>query len=57
MDCSIAPLTEPDVRARIRLFGLVHQRSSKSWYDACGVLSSSHRVFSEMSRPTNQDGG
>jgi len=57
MDCSIAPLTEPDVRARIRLFGLVHQRSSKSWYDACGVLSSSDRVFSEMSRPTNQDGG
>jgi hypothetical protein len=57
MDCSIAPLTEPDVRDRIRLFGLFHQRASTSWFDACGELSSCQRVFSETSRPSNQDGG
>ena len=57
MDCSTAPLTEPDMRARIRLFGSVDQRASESWSDACGGLSSSQRVFSETSRPVNQDGG
>ena len=57
MDRSTAPLTEPDARARIRLFGLIDQRASKSWSDACGVLSSSQRVLSETSRPANQDGG
>ena len=57
MDCSTAPLTEPDMRARIRLFGLVHQKASESWSDACGGLSSDQRAFSEVSRPANQDGG
>ena len=57
MDCSTAPLTEPDMRARIRLFGLVHQKASESWSDACGGLNSAHRALSETSRPTNQDGG
>ena len=55
MDCSIAPLTEPDMRARIRLFGSIDHRASESWSDACGVLS--QRVLSEMSRPVNQDRG
>ena len=40
---------------RIRLFGLVHQNASSSWADTCGVLSSSHRVFSDTSRPVNQE--
>ena len=57
MDFSTAPLTEPDMRARIRLFGSIDHRASESWSDACGVLSSSQRVFSETSRPVNQDGG
>ena len=37
-DCSLAPLTEPDMRARIRLFGLIYQNSSDSWSDAGGRL-------------------
>ena len=57
MDCSTAPLTEPDMRARIRHFGSVHQKASESWSDACGELSSDHRIFSDVSRPANQDGG
>ncbi len=57
MDYSTAPLTEPDLRARIRLFGLVHQKASESWSDACGALSSDQRVFSDTNRPANQDGG
>ena len=57
MDFSTAPLTEPDMRARIRLFGSIDHRASESWSDACGVLGSSQRVFSETSRPVNQDGG
>ena len=57
MDYSTAPLTEPDLRARIRLFGLVHQKASESWSDACGGLSSDQRVFSDTNRPANQDGG
>jgi hypothetical protein len=57
MDFSTAPLTEPDMRARIRLFGSIDHRASKSWSDAWGVLSSSQRVLSETSRPVNQDGG
>ena len=57
MDCSIAPLTEPDLRARIRLFGLVHQRSSTSWSDTCGGLSRCQRSFSATSRPVNHEGG
>jgi hypothetical protein len=57
MDCSAAPLTEPDLRARIRLFGSIDHSSSESSCDACGVLSSSQRVLSEVSRPANQDGG
>lgn len=57
MDCSTAPLTEPDLRARIRLFGSIDHSASESWCDACGVLSSSQRVLSETSRPLNQDGG
>ena len=31
MDCSTAPLTEPDMRARIRLFGSIDHRASESW--------------------------
>ncbi len=57
MDCSTAPLTEPDLRARIRLFGSIDHSASESWCDACGVFSSSQRVLSETSRPMNQDGG
>ena len=57
MDYSTAPLTEPDLRARIRLFGLVHQKASESWSDACGELSSDQRVFSDTNRPANQDSG
>ncbi len=57
MGCSTAPLTEPDMRARIRLFGSVHQRASMSWSDACRGLSSSHLTFNEVSRPLIQDGG
>ena len=30
---------------------------SSSWADTCGVLSSSHRVFSDTSRPVNQETG
>jgi len=41
MDFSTAPLTEPDMRARIRLFGSIDHRASESWSDACEVLSSS----------------
>jgi hypothetical protein len=29
-------LTEPDMRARIRLFGLIDQNASESWVDTCG---------------------
>jgi hypothetical protein len=29
-------LTEPDIRARIRLFGLIDQNTSSSWVDTCG---------------------
>ena len=54
---SAEPLTEPDMRARIRLFGSIDHRASESWSDACEVLSSSQRVLSETSRPVNQDGG
>ena len=36
---------------------LVHQNASSSWADTCGVLSSSHRVFSDTSRPVNQETG
>ena len=57
MDFSTAPLTEPDMRARIRLFGSIDHSASESWADACGVLSSSQRTFSETSRLVNQDGG
>ena len=57
MDFSTAPLTEPDMPARIRLFGSIDHSASKSWPDACEVLSSSQRVLSETSRPVNQDGG
>jgi hypothetical protein len=63
MDCSTAPLTEPDLRARIRLFGLIDHSASESWCDACGTLSSSQRVLSEIrtagrlaSRPAGWDG-
>ncbi len=44
MDCSTAPLTEPDLRARIGLFGSIDHRASESWSDACEVLSSSQRT-------------
>jgi hypothetical protein len=57
MDCSTAPLAEPDLRARIRLFGSIDHSASQSWADACGVLRSSQRILSEISRPANQDGG
>jgi hypothetical protein len=57
MDRFIAPPTEPDLRARIRLFGSIDHSASESWYDACEVLSSSQRALSETRRPMNQDGG
>src|SRR5580704_9380984 len=55
-NCSPAPLTEPDERTRIRLFGSVYQSASKSWADADGGLSSCQRSLSEASRPVNQAG-
>jgi hypothetical protein len=33
-------MTEPDMRARIRLFGLIDQNASESWLDTCGWLIS-----------------
>ena len=56
-DCSSALLTEPDMRARIRLFGSVYQSARESWADANGGLSSRQRALSETSRPVNQLGG
>ena len=56
-DYSSAPLTEPDVRARIRLLGSVYQNPSDCWADAVGELRSCQRVCSETIRPVNQDGG
>src|ERR1019366_3782998 len=56
-DCSATPLTEPDMRARIRLFGSICQNSSDSWADTRGRLRSFHKVLSEAIRPANQDGG
>jgi hypothetical protein len=50
-------LTEPDMRARIRLFGLIDQNASESWLDTCGWLISFQRSVSEAIRPVNQDGG
>jgi hypothetical protein len=54
---SLAPLTEPDMRARIRLFGLIDQSASVSWADTCGWLISFHRAVSVAIRSVNQDGG
>jgi hypothetical protein len=56
-DFSATPLTEPDMRARIRLLGSIYQNASDSWADACGGLRSFHKALSEASRPLNQDGG
>ncbi len=56
-DYSSVLLTEPDMRARIRLFGSIDQNASDSWVDTCGWLSSFQRVVSEAIRPVNQDGG
>ena len=56
-DFSLAPLTEPDMRARIRLFGLIDQSASVSWADTCGWLISAHKAVSEAIRPVNQAGG
>ena len=56
-DFSPAPLTEPDMRARIRLFGSIDQNASVSWADTCGWLISCHKAVSEAIRPVNQDGG
>lgn len=56
-DCSSALLAEPDMRARIRLFGSVYQSASESWADAAGGLSSRQRALSETCRPVNQLGG
>jgi hypothetical protein len=50
-------LTEPDMRARIRLFGSIDQNASDSWGDTCGWLISFQRAVSEAIRPVNQDGG
>ena len=54
---SSALLAEPDMRARIRLFGSVHQSASESWADATGGLRSRQRALSETRRPVNQAGG
>ena len=56
-DFSLAPLTEPDMRARIRLFGLIDQSASVSWADTCGWLISVHKTVSVAIRSVNQDGG
>jgi hypothetical protein len=48
---------KPDMRARIRLFGLIDQNASESWLDTCGWLISFQRSVSEAIRPVNQDGG
>src|SRR5674476_1104603 len=56
-DYSSVLLTEPDMRARIRLFGLIDQNASESWLDTCGWLISFQRSVSEAIRPVNQDGG
>ncbi len=56
-DCSATPLTEPDMRARIRLFGSICQNSSDSWADTRDRLRSFHKALSEAIRPSNQDGG
>jgi hypothetical protein len=50
-------LTEPDIRARIRLFGSIDQNASDSWVDTCGWLISFQHAVSEVIRPVNQDGG
>src|SRR5271166_2249090 len=56
-DCSATPLTEPDMRGRIRLFGSICQNSSDSWARTRGRLRSFHKALSEAIRPSNQDGG
>jgi hypothetical protein len=56
-DYSSVLLTEPDMRARIRLFGSIDQNASDSWGDTCGWLISFQRTVSEAIRPVNQDGG
>ena len=56
-DYSPAPLTEPDVRTRIRLLGSICQSAGTSWADPDGELRSCQRVCSEANRPVNQDGG
>ena len=56
-DYSPVLLTEPDMRARIRLFGSIDQNASDSWGDTCGWLISFQRAVSEAIRPVNQDGG
>jgi hypothetical protein len=56
-DYSSVLLTEPDMRARIRLFGSIDQNASDSWVDTCGRLISFQRAVSEAIRPVNQDGG
>jgi hypothetical protein len=54
---SLGAVTEPDMRARIRLFGLIDQSASVSWADTCGWLISAHKAVSEAIRPVNQAGG
>jgi len=56
-DCSSAPLTEPDLRTRIRLFGSVYQSASESWADAGGEFSSNQRALIETILPANHAGG
>src|ERR1019366_8225799 len=56
-DYSSVLLTEPDMRARIRLFGSIDQNASESWVDTCGWLISFQTAVSEAIRPVNQDGG
>jgi len=55
-DCSPAPLTEPDMRARIRLFGLIYQKASDSWSDTGGEFRPFHKTLSDAIRPANQAG-
>ena len=42
--------TEPDMRARIRLFGLIDQNASESWLDTCGWLISFQRLADHEAR-------
>src|SRR6202040_2005334 len=55
-DYSFALLQNRTCGPRIRLFGLIFQKSSVSWSETCGGGRSSHIAFSEALRPAKHAG-